>query len=156
MAKKYWLVKSEPEVFSITDLRKAKNQTTCWDGVRNYQARNYMRDEMKKGDEVPFYHSNSEPPAVTGLCEVVKEGYPDYTAFDPEDKHYDPKSKKENPAWMMVDIKLKSVFVNQVTLPQIKGNKKLSQMKLLQRGSRLSVMPLEKEEFEEIIRMSAE
>ena len=155
MAKKYWLVKSEPEVFSITDLRKAKNQTTCWDGVRNYQARNYMRDEMKKGDEVLFYHSNSEPPAVTGLCEVVKEGYPDYTAFDPEDKHYDPKSKKENPAWMMVDIKLKSVFVNQVTLPQIKGNKKLSQMKLLQRGSRLSVIPLEKEEFEEIIRMSA-
>lgn len=155
MADKYWLIKSEPESFSITDLEKSKNKTTCWDGVRNYQARNYMRDEMKIGDAVLFYHSSTDSPAVVGVCQVVKEGYPDPTAFDPKDKHYDPKSKKENPAWMMVDIKLVKRFSKPVTLSNIKVNKKLWNMKLVQPGNRLSVMPVEKEEYEEIISMSS-
>lgn len=151
---KYWLVKSEPSVFSIDDLAKSKNKTTYWDGVRNYQARNFMRDEMKLGDQVLFYHSNAEPVAVVGVCKVVKEGYPDFTAFDPDDKHYDPKSKKENPAWIMVDIKLKKKFKHPITLTQVKENKKLQEMKLVQRGNRLSVMPVTKTEFDEILKMS--
>ncbi len=154
MAKKYWLVKSEPSAFSIDDLVKSKNKTTHWDGVRNYQARNFMRDEMKKGDLVLFYHSNANPTAVVGYCEVVKEGYPDFTAFDPEDKHYDPKSNMEKPTWMMVDIKLKKKFKNPVTLAEIKENPKLQKMKLVQRGNRLSVMPVEEKEFNEILKMA--
>ncbi|MCX7798104.1 MAG: EVE domain-containing protein [Melioribacter sp.] len=150
---KYWLMKSEPSVFSIDDLAKSKNQTTYWDGVRNYQARNYMRDEMKVGDKVIFYHSNAEPPAAVGICEVVKEAYPDFTAFDPKSKYYDPKSKKENPTWYMVDIKLVEKFNRPVSLEEIKKNPKLKNMKLVQRGNRLSVMPLTKNEFEEIVKM---
>lgn len=113
-------MKSEPEVFSIDELAKSKNQTTFWDGVRNYQARNFMRDEMKIGDKVIFYHSNTEPPAAVGICEVVKEAYPDFTAFDPKSKYYDPKSKKENPTWFMVDIKLVKKFDRPVSLEEIK------------------------------------
>ncbi len=154
MAKKYWLVKSEPSAFSIDDLVKSKNKTTHWDGVRNYQARNFMRDEMKKGDLVLFYHSNANPTAVVGYCEVVKEGYPDFTAFDPEDKHYDPKSNMGKPTWMMVDIKLKKKFKNPVTLAEIKENQKLQKMRLVQRGNRLSVMPVEEKEFNEILKMA--
>ena len=148
MAAKYWLVKSEPESFSIDDLAMSKNKTTYWDGVRNYQARNFIRDEMKKGDKVLYYHSNAEPNAVVGICEVVKEAYPDFTAFDQKDKHYDPKSKKENPSWFMVDIKLVKKFKRDVTLAEIKVSKKLAKMRLIQRGNRLSVMPVAKEEFE--------
>ncbi|MEJ5351768.1 MAG: EVE domain-containing protein [Melioribacteraceae bacterium] len=143
---KYWLMKSEPDVFSIDDLAKSKNQTTYWDGVRNYQARNYIRDEMKIGDKVIFYHSNTEPPAAVGICEVVKEAYPDFTAFDP-------KSKKENPTWFMVDIKLIKKFVKPVPLDEIRKNPKLKNMKLVQKGNRLSVMPITKDEFDEIIKM---
>jgi len=150
---KYWLMKSEPEVFSIDDLAKSKNQTTFWDGVRNYQARNFMRDEMKIGDKVIFYHSNIEPPAAVGICEVVKEAYPDFTAFDPKSKYYDPKSKKENPTWFMVDIKLVKKFDRPVSLEEIKRNPKLKNMKLVQKGNRLSVMPITKEEFNEIVLM---
>lgn len=148
-------MKSEPEVFSIDDLSKTKNKTTYWDGVRNYQARNYMRDEMKIGDKVIFYHSNTEPPAAVGICEVVKEGYPDFTAFDPEDPHYDPKSKNDNPTWFMVDVKLINKFKNNITLSAIKANKKLQKMKLVQPGNRLSVMPITKEEFDEIVKMGS-
>ncbi len=153
MATKYWLVKSEPSVFSIDDLAKSKNKTTFWDGVRNYQARNFMRDDMKKGDYVLFYHSNAEPNAVVGVCQVVKEGYPDFTAFDPDDKHFDPKSKKDAPTWIMVDIKLTKKFKTQVTLTEIKENSKLKEMKLVQRGNRLSVMPVNKKEFNELLKM---
>ncbi|MCB9210502.1 MAG: EVE domain-containing protein [Ignavibacteriales bacterium] len=153
MAKKYWLVKSEPSEFSINDLEKSKNKTTYWDGVRNYQARNFLRDEMKKGDYVLFYHSNADPNAIVGVCEIVKEGYPDFTAFDPEDKHYDPKSKHENPTWIMVDIKLIEKFNSPVTLSEIKENSKLQNMRLVQRGNRLSVMPVEKVEFDTILKM---
>lgn len=147
----YWLIKSEPDVYSIDDLEKDKK--TYWDGVRNYQARNFMRDEMKKGDQVIFYHSNTEPPAAVGICEVVKEGYPDFTAFDPDDKHYDPKSKEDNPTWIMVDVKFVKKFNKPVPIPDMKENAKLKNMKLVQRGNRLSVMPLTKTEFDEIIKM---
>ncbi|MFZ1290549.1 MAG: EVE domain-containing protein [Melioribacteraceae bacterium] len=154
MGNNYWLIKSEPEVFSIDDLEKCKNKTTYWDGVRNYQARNFLRDEMKIGDLVLFYHSNTEPNEIVGVCEVVKEGYPDFTAFDPNDNHFDPKSKKENPTWIMVDVKLLKKFKKKITLSEIKENPNLSKMRLVQRGNRLSVMPVEKKEFDEIIKMS--
>lgn len=154
MAKKYWLVKSEPDCFSIEDLENSKNQITHWDGVRNYQARNFMRDEMKMGDKVLFYHSNTKPTAVVGVCEVVKEGYPDHTAFDPDEDHFDPKSTPDKPIWMMVDVKLEKKFKTRVTLQEIKENPKLQEMRLVQKGNRLSVMPVEKAEFDEIIKMS--
>lgn len=153
MSKKYWLVKSEPSVFSIDDLAKSKKKTTHWDGVRNYQARNFMRDEMKKGDYVLFYHSNADPNAVVGVCEVVKEGYPDFTAFDPDDKHFDPKSNQESPTWIMVDIMLLKKFKTPATLTEIKKNDKLREMKLVQRGNRLSVMPVAKKEFDQILKI---
>lgn len=151
---KFWLIKSEPSEFSIEDLEKSKNKTTYWDGVRNYQARNFIRDEMKKGDQVLFYHSNAEPNAVVGICKVVKEAYPDHTQFDSKHVHYDPKADKKNPTWFMVDIKLDKKFKRAVTLEEIKLNSKLAKMKLVQRGNRLSVMPITKDEFEEILIMS--
>lgn len=153
MSKKFWLIKSEPDAFSFDNLKKSKNQTTCWDGVRNYQARNYLRDEMKKGNEVLFYHSGYDGLAVMGICEVVKEGYPDPTQFDPDNDHYDPKADPKNPTWMMVDIRFVKEFKTPVTLDSIKINPKLKNMKLIARGNRLSVMPVTKEEFEEIEKM---
>ena len=120
MAKKYWLFKSEPSEFSWNDLKKSKNQTTFWDGVRNYQARNFLRDEIEIGDGVLFYQSNTDPLAVVGYCEVVKEGYPDHTQFDPKNSHFDPKAKKDSPTWFMVDIKLVKEFKNLITLDSIK------------------------------------
>ncbi len=149
---KYWLFKSEPNSYSIDDLKKDKK--THWDGVRNYQARNFMRDEMKKGDQVLFYHSNAQPNAIAGVCEIVKEAYPDHTAFDPDSKYYDPKSKKDNPAWMMVDVKFKKKFKTQVTLSEVKENPKLEDMRLIQKGNRLSVFPIEKKEFDEVLKMA--
>lgn len=154
MSEKYWLFKSEPESFSLQDLKKSKDKTTHWDGVRNYQARNFIRDEMKAGDKVLFYHSSTEIPAVAGICEIVKDGYPDFTAFDPNDKHFDPKSKKDSPSWFMVDIKFVEEFNTPVTLEQIKENPKLRSMRLVQRGNRLSVMPVEEAEFKEIVKMA--
>ena len=148
MTKKYWLFKSEPTAYSIDDMQKDKK--TYWDGVRNYQARNFIRDEMKKGDQVLFYHSNAKPNAVVGICEIVKEAYPDFTAFDPDNKHFDPKSKTDAPAWFMVDIKFIKKFSKSVSLEEIKSNSKLKKMRLVQRGNRLSVFPIEKAEFEVI------
>ena len=148
----YWLFKSEPNSYSIDDM--VKDKKTHWDGIRNYQARNFIRDEMKKGDKVLFYHSNADPMAVVGVCEIVKEAYPDHTAFDPDSKYYDPKSKKDNPAWMMVDIKIIKKFKQPVTLSEIKENKKLQSMRLVQRGNRLSAFPIEKKEFDEILKMA--
>jgi predicted RNA-binding protein with PUA-like domain len=150
---KYWLFKSEPETFSLNDLKKSKNQITYWDGVRNYQARNYIRDEMKLGDRILFYHSSTVTPVVVGLCKIVKEAYPDFTAFDTKNIHYDPKSKKDNPTWYMVDIKFEKEFSKTVTLTMIKEDQKLKNMKLIQKGNRLSVMPVTKEEFDEIVRL---
>ncbi len=154
MPKKYWLFKSEPSDFSIDDLKSAKGSTTHWDGVRNYQARNFIRDEIKKGDKVLYYHSNTDPNAVVGVCEVVKDAYPDFTALDPKNPHFDPKSSKENPRWFMVDIKFTEKFNKPVTLSVIKSNPKLKDIRLVQRGNRLSVMPIEKEEYKEILKMS--
>jgi predicted RNA-binding protein with PUA-like domain len=153
MSKKYWLFKSEPDEFSWDDLKKSKSKTTFWDGVRNYQARNFLRDQIKTGDGVLFYHSNADPLAVVGYCEVVKEGYPDHTQFDQDNKHFDPKADYINPTWFMVDIKFKREFKNPVTLNQIKSNRRLKNIKLIQRGNRLSVMPVTKKEWDEILKM---
>ena len=140
----YWLMKSEPDAFSIDDLARAPRKTTCWDGVRNYQARNMLRDQMKKGDLVFFYHSNCEVPGIVGIVEVVREGYPDHTAFDPDDHHFDPKSDPEKPRWFMVDVKLKKKFSRVVSLRELKActDKSLSGFQLLAKGNRLSVMPV--------------
>jgi predicted RNA-binding protein with PUA-like domain len=155
MAKNYWLIKSDPEEFSIEDLKKSKDKTTYWNGVRNYQARNFMRDEMKKGDTVLFYHSNEEPNAVVGVCEIVRKGYPDHTQFDPDDIYFFPSAKKEDPTWFMVDVRYVKEFRKPVTLEDIKENPRLKNMKLVQKGNRLSVMPVSKEEFDEVLRMGS-
>jgi predicted RNA-binding protein with PUA-like domain len=147
---RYWLMKSEPSAFSIQDLRKVRGRTTCWDGVRNFQARNFMR-AMRRGDQVLFYHSNADPPAVAGIAEVVKEAYPDHTAFDPEDRHYDPKSKPEKPLWDMVDIKLVRVFDRPIPLERLRQEPGLKKMELLRRGSRLSVQPVRPEEWKIVL-----
>jgi predicted RNA-binding protein with PUA-like domain len=149
--KQYWLLKSEPSVFSIQNLEKAPGKTTHWDGVRNYQARNYMRDSMRIGDGVLFYHSNSEPAGIVGVAEIVKTGYPDHTAFDRKDDHFDPKSKKENPTWYMVDIKHVRTFKRMLTLDDLRGTPGLEKMALLQKGSRLSVQPVTPEEWQIIL-----
>jgi predicted RNA-binding protein with PUA-like domain len=154
MAKKYWLIKTDPADFSIEDLKRSKNQTTGWDGVRNYQARNFIRDEMKTGDEVLFYYSQSDPNAVFGICIVVKDAYPDASQFDKNDKHYFPASNPKNPQWFAVDIKFAKEFKKPVTVPEIKANPKLKNMRLIQRGNRLSVMPVTKDEFDEILKMA--
>lgn len=153
-AKKYWLMKSEPNAYSIDDLAKEKGKTTHWDGVRNYQARNMMRDDMKRGDMVLFYHSNANPPAVAGVAKVVKEGYPDFTALDPKSKYYDEKSSAENPRWFMVDIKLEKKFKSVLPLDDLRQVKALKDMVLLSKGSRLSVQPVKKSEFEAILKLA--
>jgi len=153
MAKKYWLFKSEPSEFSLDDLKKSKNQTTFWDGVRNYQARNFLRDQIKKGDGVLFYQSSTEPLAVVGYCEVIKDGYADHTQFDPKNDHFDSKAKKDSPTWFMVEIKFVKEFKNPLTLEVIKSNPKLQSMKLIQRGQRLSIQPVTKDEWEKILKM---
>lgn len=153
---RYWLVKSEPDVFSIDDLARAKNRTTYWDGVRNYQARNTLRDLMKLGDRVLFYHSNASPPAIVGVAKIVQEGYPDSTAFDPQSDHFDPKSKPGNPTWYMVDIQFEQKFVQPLTLPMLKADSRLTGMELVRRGSRLSVQPVRADEFEIVLRLAAE
>jgi predicted RNA-binding protein with PUA-like domain len=153
MAKKFCLFKSEPSEFSWDELKKSKNQTTFWDGVRNYQARNFLRDEIKKGDGVLFYQSSTEPLAVVGYCEVVKEGYPDHTQFDKKSDHFEEKADPKNPTWFMVDIKLVKEFKKPVTLDSIKSNPKLRSMKLIQRGQRLSIQPVTKDEWNEILKM---
>lgn len=148
----YWIFKSEPDVYSIDDLMRDK--TTYWDGVRNYEARNFLRDKIKKGDVVLFYHSNCNEPGVYGICEVIKEGYPDFTQFDPDNKYYDPKSNPTKPTWFMVDIRFSKKLEKPVLLEEMKLNPKLKGMRLLQKGNRLSVLPISKSEFEEILKMS--
>ena len=143
---RYWLMKSEPSAFSIQDLRKVRGRTTCWDGVRNFQARNFMR-AMKKGDRVLFYHSNADPPSMTGIAEVVKEAYPDDSAFNPKDIHYDPKSTPAKPLWDMVDIKLVRIFPSPIPLDRLRKETGLKRMELLRKGSRLSVQPVRLEEW---------
>lgn len=153
MAHRYWLMKSEPSAFSIQDLRKSRNRTTSWDGVRNFQARNFMR-AMKKGDQVLFYHSNADPPAVMGIAEVVKEAYQDDTAFDRKDQHYDPKSRPDKPLWDMVDIKLVRIFPRPVGLDRLRQEPGLKRMELLRKGSRLSVQPVRPEEWRTVLKLA--
>ena len=150
----HWLIKSEPDVFSFADLQAAPKKTTHWDGVRNYQARNTLRDAMKKGDRCFYYHSNAEPSGIAGICEVVREGYPDHTAFDKKDPHYDPKSKVDAPTWYMVDVKAVKPFPRLISLGELREVAALKGMVLLQKGSRLSVQPVSKKEWEAICAMA--
>ena len=149
----YWLVKSEPETFSFDDLVAAPKQTTHWDGVRNYAARNHLQ-AMRKGDLVLFYHSSAKPPAIVGVAEVAREAYPDASAFDKADGHYDPKSKPDAPTWFMVDIKAVEPLARQVSLDEVKKTKGLESMALVRLG-RLSVQPVTKAEFDTIKRLAA-
>jgi predicted RNA-binding protein with PUA-like domain len=152
--KKYWLMKTEPESFSIQDLAASPNQTTCWDGVRNYQARNFMRDKMLVGDLILFYHSNADPPAIVGTAEVASAAHADHTAWDPYDHHFDPKASPENPIWQMVDIRLQDIFPQPLALDALRGIAALKNMELLRKGSRLSVQPVRKSEFDTILKLA--
>jgi predicted RNA-binding protein with PUA-like domain len=147
----YWLLKSEPTSFSVDALAACPRQTTAWDGVRNFQARNMLRDEIKKRDLAFFYHSSCEVPGITGIMEVVKAGYPDATQFDPEDKHYDPNSKPDDPRWYCVDVTLKRKLKRTISLEELRAHPPLSSLKLLQRGNRLSVLPVTKIEWDFIL-----
>jgi predicted RNA-binding protein with PUA-like domain len=149
-----WLIKSEPDVFSIRDLAGARNKTTHWEGVRNYQARNFLR-AMKKGDRAIFYHSNAQPPAAAGIVEIVREAYPDPTQWDPRSDYHDPKASPDKPVWSMVDVKLVSVFAREVPLEELRSVKVLAGMELLRRGSRLSVTPVTAAEFRTIEKLGA-
>lgn len=149
----YWLMKSEPDVFSFDNLKKCHKQTEPWTGVRNYQARNFMRDEMKIGDLILFYHSSCEVPGVAGIAKVASESYPDPTQFDKKSEYFDPKSTKENPRWMLVDVKFDQDLTKFVSLEEIKKVKSLTHMRLLQKGNRLSILPVTKDEFEKIYKM---
>ncbi|MDA1343272.1 MAG: EVE domain-containing protein [Proteobacteria bacterium] len=147
----YWLMKSEPDAFSVDDLKNRPKQTEHWDGVRNYQARNMMRDEMKLGDQVFFYHSNCETPGIVGIMEVVKEGYPDFLALDPDDVHFDPKSDPAKPTWMMVDVKYVRSLSRIISLRELKQKQELADLALVRRGNRLSIMPANKEQWDFIL-----
>jgi predicted RNA-binding protein with PUA-like domain len=140
----YWLMKSEPDVFGIDDLAKRPGKTTHWDGVRNFQARNFMRDDMRRGDLAFFYHSNCDEPGIVGVVTIVKEGYPDHTAFDADDPHYDADSDPAKPRWYMVDVRLQRKFRNTITLAKLREHdrRELKGLALLQRGNRLSVTPV--------------
>ncbi|MHB8745164.1 MAG: EVE domain-containing protein [Gammaproteobacteria bacterium] len=147
----YWLMKSEPDAFSIDDLRKRPKQTEPWDGVRNYQARNMLRDQMKKGDLAFFYHSSCAEPGIVGIMEIVRAGYPDSSAFDPDDHHYDPKSSPDAPRWFRVDVRFKRKLRRTITLAELKEQPKLADMGLLARGNRLSTMPVTKRQWDFIL-----
>lgn len=151
LAKKYWLMKTEPNVFSIDDLKQVKKE--LWDGVRNYQARNFMRDDMKPGDEILIYHSRVAPMGVYGLAKVSKSAVPDPTQFDKKSKYYDPKSDLEHPRWLCVEIQFVKKLKQPVELERIKNNRKLKDMLLIQRGQRLSIQPVTKKEFDEVLKM---
>ena len=149
----HWLLKSEPDSFSIDALKRAPGQTTAWDGVRNYQARNMLRDSMKKGDLAFFYHSSCDVPGIAGVVRIVKEGYPDKTALDPRHHHYDAGSKPDEPRWFVVDVKLVRKFKHVITLDALRAHAadELEEFILLRRGNRLSVMPVAKKEWDFIL-----
>jgi predicted RNA-binding protein with PUA-like domain len=151
--RQFWLFKTEPESFSIDDLARAPGKTTFWDGVRNYQARNLLRDTIRVGDGVLIYHSSTEPLAIVGTATVVKAGYPDHTAFDPKDHHFDPKSDADEPTWFMVDLKAVRALPRPLPLPELRQRKDLAKMALLRIG-RLSVSPVRPAEWDELMRMA--
>jgi predicted RNA-binding protein with PUA-like domain len=145
MAKRYWLMKSEPDVYSIADLER--DGVTPWEGVRNYQARNFMRDDMRVGDAVLFYHSNASPSGVAGVARVARKAYPDGTAFDPDSEYYDPKSTADNPRWFLVDVGFVKKFAAVIPLAVLKDTTGLEDMLVTQKGSRLSVQPVTPDEW---------
>ena len=146
---RYWLMKSEPSEYSIDDLKRDKVEH--WDGVRNYQARNMMRDDMKKGDLAFMYHSNCDPIGIVGIMTIAREAYADHTAFDKNDKHYDAKSDPNNPRWMMVDVRYKRKLKRVITLAELKQYEELSDLRLLKRGNRLSIMPISEDHWHFIL-----
>ena len=149
---RYWLLKSEPSTWSWND--QTKEKIAMWDGVRNYQARNFMRDKMKIGDLVLYYHSNTKPPHIAGVSRICKESYPDITQFDKKSKYYDPKATEEVPRWFLVDMEPVTKFDEMVTLDQLKDNDALEGMLVIKRGQRLSVQPVEKHHFDEVCNMA--
>lgn len=151
---KYWLMKSEPDVFGIDTLRSAPRGIASWDGVRNYQARNMMRDEMRRGDLAFFYHSSCSEPGIVGIMEIARDAYPDRTAFDPENPHYDPKSTPDTPRWVMVDVRFVEKFPHPVTLPQLRAEQSLRDMQILRKGNRLSITPVAKSHWNRILALA--
>ena len=149
----YWLLKSEPSVFGIDDLEACGRRGSPWDGVRNYQARNMLRDQMRKGDLAFMYHSSCEDPGITGIMEIASPGRPDPTAFDPKDHHYDPDSRPDDPRWYLVDVRLKRRVRRLIPLEELRRHKPLSGMQLLKRGNRLSVMPVSKAHWDYILKL---
>ena len=147
----YWLMKSEPGEFSIDDLHKSPNKTERWDGVRNYQARNMIRDQMKVGDLAFFYHSSCETPGIAGIMKVVSEPFPDETAFSPAERHYDPKSDPSNPRWYCIDMQFVRRLRRLVTLRELRSQRELEQLPLVRRGNRLSIMPVSRSEWDYIL-----
>ena len=145
----YWLMKSEPDAYSIDDLEK--DGRDMWDGIRNYQARNMMRDDMKIGDEVFFYHSNCKEPGVVGIAEVASKPYPDPTQFDKKSRYFDAKSNKEDPRWILVDVRFVRKLARNITLAEIKAEKSLEDMILTRKGNRLSIMPVSKKHWKKIL-----
>lgn len=151
---RYWLMKSEPDSFSIQDLSRRPTKTEHWDGVRNYQARNFMRDDMRKGDLAFFYHSSCAEPGIAGIVTIAKAAYSDPSARDPKSEYYDPRATADNPVWVMVDVRLKRIFKTPITLSTLRGQKALAKMSLLQRGNRLSIMPVTKKEWDLILKLA--
>lgn len=149
----YWLFKTEPGCFSFDDLKNCPDMTEPWDGVRNFQARNFLRDAVKAGDRILFYHSNIPEPAVVGLAEVVRDGYPDFTALDPNGEHFDPKASPSNPIWYMVNVRFLKQMAKPVTLDQVKNNPLLADMPLVKR-SRLSIQPVSPEQWQMVLAMA--
>ncbi|MDQ3673134.1 MAG: EVE domain-containing protein [Gemmatimonadota bacterium] len=154
--RQYWLLKADPETFSIDDLWSAPNRTTHWDGVRNFQARNFMRDEMKKGDLAFFYHSGGAEPGIAGIVEIIREGYPDHTALDPNDPHFDPKSRDGESSWSMVDIRCLERFSQPVKLSEMRNRPELAGLPLLKKGNRLSVQKVGAAEWNAVLAMARE
>ena len=155
MARRYWLLKSDPETFGLVDLKKSPKKTTMWDGVRNYQARNHLRDDFRVGDGVLFYHSQIQPPAVVATAEVVRSGYPDPTQFDRRSPSFDPKARKDEPRWFAVDFRLDREFTRPVALTEMRGVRGLEKMILLRKGSRLSVQPVTAGEWRIVNRLGS-
>ncbi|MGK7296324.1 MAG: EVE domain-containing protein [Candidatus Wenzhouxiangella sp. M2_3B_020] len=150
----YWLMKSEPDAFGIEDLKRCTNKTEPWDGIRNYQARNFMRDDMKKGDLAFFYHSNCKQPGIVGIAKIVREAYPDPTQFDPESKYYDPRSDPDDPRWLLVDVQHVRDLERIVTLREMKAEAdSLGDFQLLKKGNRLSIMPVGKQQWNRVLEL---
>jgi predicted RNA-binding protein with PUA-like domain len=149
----YWLMKTEPDCFGVDHLKARPKRTEHWDGVRNYQARNFLRDDMQKDDLAFFYHSSCAEPGIAGIVKIVRAGYPDHTAWAPDNEHFDPKSSPSNPIWYMVDVKLEREFKHPITLAALKQNPALKHMQLLQRGNRLSILPVTAKEWNTILKM---